>query len=56
MRAVLEGCAHYGHKVAIGGYLYSDALGAPSTVEGSYCGMIRANTITIVNALKKGTL
>jgi len=56
MRAVLEGCAHYGHKVAIGGYLYSDALGAPSTVEGSYCGMIRTNTITIVNALKKGTL
>ncbi|MGI2298546.1 metal ABC transporter solute-binding protein, Zn/Mn family [Candidatus Cardinium hertigii] len=52
MRAVLEGCAHYGHKVAIGGYLYSDALGAPNTVEGSYCGMIRTNTLTIVNALK----
>ncbi len=52
MRAVLEGCAHYGHKVAVGGYLYSDALGAPDTIEGTYCGMIRANAITIVNALK----
>ncbi len=52
MRAVLEGCAHYGHKVGVGGYLYSDALGAPDTLEGTYCGMVRANTTTIVNALK----
>ncbi|TDG95779.1 metal ABC transporter solute-binding protein, Zn/Mn family [Cardinium endosymbiont of Culicoides punctatus] len=52
MRAVLEGCAGYKREVAIGGYLYSDALGAPNTPEGTYCGMIRANMITIVNALK----
>ncbi|MEF2228731.1 MAG: zinc ABC transporter substrate-binding protein [Candidatus Cardinium sp.] len=52
MRAVLEGCAHYGHKVTVGGYLYSDALGAPDTLEGSYCGMIHTNTTTIVNALR----
>ncbi|TDG94356.1 metal ABC transporter solute-binding protein, Zn/Mn family [Cardinium endosymbiont of Culicoides punctatus] len=52
MRAVLEGCAHYEKKTEIGGYLYSDALGAPNTPEGTYCGMIRANAIAIVNALK----
>ncbi|MEF2228730.1 MAG: zinc ABC transporter substrate-binding protein [Candidatus Cardinium sp.] len=52
MRAVLEGCAHYGHKVAVGGALYSDALGSPNTLAGTYCGMVRANATTIVNALK----
>ncbi|CDG49668.1 Manganese-binding lipoprotein mntA [Cardinium endosymbiont cBtQ1 of Bemisia tabaci] len=52
MRAVLEGCAHYGYKVEIGGYLYSDALGAPDTLAATYCGMVGANTTTIVNALK----
>ncbi|UWW96894.1 MAG: zinc ABC transporter substrate-binding protein [Candidatus Cardinium sp.] len=52
IRVVLENCAHYGHKVAVGGYLYSDALGAPGTLEGTYCGMIKANATTIVNALK----
>jgi len=52
MRAVLEGCAHYGHQVAIGGALYSDALGAADKSEGTYCGMVKANTDIIVNALK----
>ncbi|WP_419241221.1 metal ABC transporter solute-binding protein, Zn/Mn family [Cardinium endosymbiont of Nabis limbatus] len=52
MQAVVESCAHYGHKIGVGGYLYSDALGAPDTLEGTYCGMLRANTTTIVNALK----
>lgn len=52
MRAVVEGCAHYGYEVAVGGYFYSDALGAPDTVEGTYCGMVYANATTIVNALK----
>ncbi|CCM10497.1 Manganese-binding lipoprotein mntA [Cardinium endosymbiont cEper1 of Encarsia pergandiella] len=52
IRAVLEGCSHYGYKVEIGGCLYSDALGAPDTLASTYCGMISANTTTIVNALK----
>ncbi|WP_223245906.1 metal ABC transporter solute-binding protein, Zn/Mn family [Cardinium endosymbiont of Sogatella furcifera] len=52
MRAVLEGCANYGHEVVVGGCLYSDALGAPNTLAGTYCGMVRANATTIVNALK----
>lgn len=40
------------HQVAIGGTLYSDALGNPGTVEGTYIGMFRYNVNTIVNALK----
>ncbi|WP_250237543.1 metal ABC transporter solute-binding protein, Zn/Mn family [Cardinium endosymbiont of Oedothorax gibbosus] len=51
MRAVVEGCARYSHKVRVGGYLYSDALGAPNTLEVTYCGMVSANAKTIVNAL-----
>jgi len=38
--------------VAVGGYLYSDALGQAGTPEGTYHGMVQANVQTIVNALK----
>ncbi|QNJ97398.1 metal ABC transporter solute-binding protein, Zn/Mn family [Constantimarinum furrinae] len=41
-----------GHEVKIGGSLYSDALGDPDTVEGTYLGMFRYNVNTIVNELK----
>ena len=41
-----------GHEVAIGGTLYSDALGNAGTVEGTYIGMFEYNVNTIVNALK----
>lgn len=41
-----------GHDVAIGGTLYSDALGNAGTEEGTYIGMFRYNVNTIVNALK----
>ena len=41
-----------GHEVTIGGTLYSDALGAPDTLEGTYLGMFEYNVLTIVNALK----
>ncbi len=40
------------HHVAIGGTLFSDALGNPGTAEGTYVGMFRYNVKTIVNALK----
>ena len=40
-----------GHDVVIGGALYSDSMGDPGTAEGSYIGMIRANTITITQGL-----
>ncbi|PTX64132.1 manganese/zinc/iron transport system substrate-binding protein [Kordia periserrulae] len=41
-----------GHEVAIGGTLYSDALGDAGTKEGTYVGMYRYNVKTIVEALK----
>lgn len=40
------------HEVAIGGTLYSDALGTTGTVEGTYIGMYKYNVKTIVEALK----
>ncbi|MFB9055151.1 metal ABC transporter solute-binding protein, Zn/Mn family [Mariniflexile ostreae] len=40
------------HQVAIGGSLYSDALGNTGTPEGTYIGMFEHNVNTIVNALK----
>lgn len=52
LQAVVEGCKKRGHQIAVGGYLYSDALGQAGTPEGSYCGMFRTNVQTIVNALK----
>ena len=41
-----------GHKVEIGGTLYSDALGNAGTLEGTYIGMYRYNIKTIVTALQ----
>ncbi|WP_046755914.1 metal ABC transporter solute-binding protein, Zn/Mn family [Kordia jejudonensis] len=41
-----------GHEVAIGGTLYSDALGNAGTEEGTYIGMYKYNVQTIVNALR----
>ncbi len=40
-----------GHDVVIGGELFSDAMGDDGTAEGTYIGMIRANTIIIAQAL-----
>ena len=52
IEAVAEGCRARGHDVAIGGTLYSDALGADGTPEGTYVGMFRTNVRTIVGALR----
>jgi manganese/zinc/iron transport system substrate-binding protein len=40
------------HKVVIGGTLFSDALGNPNTIEGTYIGMYEYNMKTIINTLK----
>jgi len=40
------------HEVAIGGTLFSDALGNPDTKEGTYIGMYEYNMNTIISALK----
>ncbi|HXG48275.1 MAG TPA: zinc ABC transporter substrate-binding protein [Methylomirabilota bacterium] len=51
VRALIEGCRARGHRVEIGGALFSDAMGAPGTYEGTYMGMIDHNVTTIARAL-----
>ncbi len=51
VRALVEGSKAQGHVVRIGGELFSDAMGAPGTYEGTYIGMIDHNVTTIANAL-----
>ncbi|MFM1770047.1 MAG: hypothetical protein RJA22_2576 [Verrucomicrobiota bacterium] len=51
IRALVEGCRARGHTVAIGGTLFSDAMGAPGTYEGTYPGMIDHNVTRVVRAL-----
>jgi manganese/zinc/iron transport system substrate-binding protein len=51
VKAVVEGAARRGHILAIGAELFSDAMGAPGTYEGTYIGMIDHNTTTITRAL-----
>jgi manganese/zinc/iron transport system substrate-binding protein len=51
VRALIEGARARGHTVKIGGELYSDAMGAPGTYEGTYIGMIDHNATTIARAL-----
>ena len=52
MQALIDGCAARGHEVRQGGELFSDAMGAPGTPEGTYEGMVRHNVQTIVEALR----
>lgn len=52
LEAVVRGCKNRNQTVEIGGTLYSDAMGAADTEEGTYLGMVRKNVSTIVNALK----
>ncbi len=51
IKALIEGAAARGHKVKIGGELYSDAMGTKGTYEGTYIGMMDHNINTIVSAL-----
>lgn len=51
VKALIEGAAAKGHEVVIGGELFSDAMGAPGTYEGTYIGMIDHNATTITRAL-----
>lgn len=52
INAIVEGCRQKGHDVVIGGSLFSDAMGAAGTPEGTYEGMVRANVKTIVESLR----
>lgn len=49
--ALVEGAKAQGHEVAIGGLLFSDAMGKPGSYEGTYIGMIDHNVTTIARAL-----
>ncbi|MDC0737975.1 zinc ABC transporter substrate-binding protein [Cognatishimia sp. SS12] len=51
MRALIEGAAAKGHKLSIGGELFSDAMGQDGTYEGTYIGMLDHNVTVIASAL-----
>ena len=51
VRALVSGAGAVGHEVQVGGQLFSDAMGAPGTYEGTYVGMIDHNVTTIAKAL-----
>lgn len=51
IQALVEGAEKKGWKVRIGGSLYSDAMGAPGTYEGTYIGMLDHDATIITRAL-----
>ena len=51
VKAIIEGASARGHKVVIGGELFSDAMGKENTYEGTYVGMIDHNVTIISRAL-----
>ncbi len=51
LRALIEGAAAKGHAVRIGGELFSDAMGAEGTYEGTWVGMMDHNATAITRAL-----
>lgn len=51
INALIAGAAARGQTVTVGGELFSDAMGAPGTYEGTYIGMIDHNVTTIARAL-----
>lgn len=52
IEAVQSAVREMGGEVQLGGELYSDALGSANSPAGSYLGMVKENTETIVKALK----
>lgn len=51
VEALIAGAKSRGKTVALGGQLFSDAMGKPGTYEGTYIGMIDHNVTTIARAL-----
>jgi manganese/zinc/iron transport system substrate-binding protein len=52
IEAVVEGSRKKNWNVEIGGSLYSDAMGAEGTPQGTYVGMVDANVQKIVSSLR----
>ena len=55
IRAVIDGASKEGLEVTLGGELFSDAMGAKGTEEGTYLGMYHHNVNTIYKALTGGS-
>lgn len=51
IEALVEGAASRGHRVSIGGELFSDAMGSVGTYEGTYEGMLDHNLTIVARAL-----
>ena len=51
IEALIEGAQARGHKIVIGGQLYSDAMGNSGTYEGTYIGMLDHNITLVTRAL-----
>ncbi len=51
IQSLIDGAAARGHRVVIGGELFSDAMGTPGTYEGTYIGMLDHNITRIVKGL-----
>ncbi len=51
VKALVEGSKAKGHSIRIGGELFSDAMGASGTYEGTYIGMIDHNVTVLTRAL-----
>jgi len=51
INSVIDGANEKGHEVEIGGELFSDAMGEDGTAKGTYIGMLRSNTVAIVEGL-----
>lgn len=51
IEALVEACRSRGHTVTIGAELFSDAMGADGTPEGTYVGMVEHNVRAIAQAL-----
>lgn len=51
IEALIASAAGRGAEVTVGGELYADAAGDPGTPEGTYIGMLRANTDLIAEGL-----
>ncbi len=56
VRALIDGARARGKALTIGGTLFSDAMGAEGTYEGTYIGMIDHNVTIITRALGGETL
>ena len=52
LEAILKGCEKRGYELKIAEELYSDALGEAGTDAATFEGMVRANAVTIAEALK----